>query len=785
MSRIKSQWPYLLVLLLSILLYHWRILLLGEIICGGDAVSQFIPWREFALREIVQGRFPLWNPFVFCGAPFAANIQTSLFYPLNFFNLIFSVERTFSLALAFHHLLAAVAMYAFLIRLWGDRGGAVIGAIAYSWSGFFITHGSDGHLIHIRAYAWLPLALTLQTQWREGINSRQIVLFALSLAALFYAGHTQIPLYVFYLLIFRSLWWGIQDYRKNPTFRALARYPFWTLAGQALAVGMAALILVPLVELSRTTAGRAGGAEYEFAVSDSMPPQHVLTLIAPFFFGDPSSATREGQFWETRTGYHEISGYIGILPLLLLFFAFLPRNREEDAVDFMRNEVRFFALLAAGGVFFALGSYTPFYKILYYGLPGWSYFRVPGRLLLLFIIGASTLAARGFQVWQNVEFRLAANSRVGLAALLFTFLLIIGTIILANSKEAILFELREFEIDRTITDLGLWTTPRSAISQQLPDFLFDERYTCMLRSCLAACGWLIAGWIALFLVTKTPPRLRWILPALLLTGDLLLFAEHFGKTLPADRWKETHFPNSELIQVLQKNAKGDRILCLDDAIGYPVLNFHPELRPNRLMHYGLATVRGYDPIILKSFTQYVNRIFNKNPDTPQGGLLFFPTLPAQEALDRMDARLILTAQALPDAYPKIWQSKASGLTVYENPGCKSLLYAEKDIESSELTIQIILPNRIDFRIKTPAPNRVFISQVNYPGWSVNTAESGAQLSSANEPFLAVDVPAGDHEISLRMDLFSFSPMSSFVLGGLITVIAIGAGGGMIIWKRRG
>lgn len=782
MNRLRPHFPFLTVLLLPVLLYHWRILF-GEIICGGDMISQFVPWREFALQEIAQGRFPLWNPFVFCGTPFAANIQTSLFYPLNLFNLIFSVERTFSLSLAFHHAMAAVAMYAFLYRLWGDRGGAVIGAIAYSWSGFFITHGYDGHLIHIRAYAWLPLSFYLQTRWRDGVELRHVALFAASLAMLFYSGHIQLPLYVFYLLVFRGLWWGIQDFRRSRTIRSFLHYPFWTLAGQTLAIGMAALILIPLAELSRETAGRAGGADYQFATSDSMPPSHILTLVAPFLYGNPSAEIREEQFWETRTGYHEISGYIGILPLLLAGFAFLPRSKDEKQSNFSHNECLFFALLAGCGIAFALGSYTPLYKILYYGLPGWSYFRVPGRLLLFFIIGLSVLAARGFHQLQQMKFNQAFSSRACLMAAIFTFLAGIGIVILLSSREAVLFWLREFEIDRTITEYGLWTAQRSAISQRLPEILFETRYALMVKSCLLAGGLFVTGWMSLIFVAKTQFQFRWLLPAVLLIGDIMLFAGHFTKTLPAGRWRETYFPNSELIQIMQKNVKDGRVLCLDDAIGYPILNFHPELRPNRLMHYGIRDARGYDPIILRSYARYVNRIFNKPLDASQGGLLFFPALPAEDELDRMNVRLILTSQPISEAYPKIWQSKESGLAVYENTDCKPMVFAETSPENAELTIHTMDPARIELDAKLNEGNRIYIAQNDYPGWNLVSSNSCVSISQANAPFQAIEAPAGDHTISLQMNGLAFDPLSSFTLGGAITILTLGLGGYLLVQKR--
>ncbi|MBZ0256090.1 hypothetical protein K8I31_08515, partial [bacterium] len=198
---------------LPILAFHWKIWALGYCITGGDFINQFVPWREFALSEVREGRFPFWNPFVFCGAPFAANIQTSLFYPENLLHLFFSTETVFSLSLVIHQLMSGLCMYGFLYSLTGNRAAAAFGATVYAWSGFFITHGHDGHLIHLRAYAWIPLALWAHGAGNTSWNMKRASLLAISLAMMFFAGHTQIPLYIFYLLMARSLWRGVWAWR--------------------------------------------------------------------------------------------------------------------------------------------------------------------------------------------------------------------------------------------------------------------------------------------------------------------------------------------------------------------------------------------------------------------------------------------------------------------------------------------------------------------------------------------------------------------------------------------
>jgi hypothetical protein len=49
---------------------------------GGDNASTLLPFYRFAIEELRGGRLPLWNPYLYTGAPFAANLQAAVFYPV-------------------------------------------------------------------------------------------------------------------------------------------------------------------------------------------------------------------------------------------------------------------------------------------------------------------------------------------------------------------------------------------------------------------------------------------------------------------------------------------------------------------------------------------------------------------------------------------------------------------------------------------------------------------------------------------------------------------------------
>ncbi|MDP8242443.1 MAG: hypothetical protein P9L94_00070 [Candidatus Hinthialibacter antarcticus] len=751
--RIQKHALPLALIALPILAFHWKIWALGWWITGGDLINQFVPWREFALQEIREGRFPFWNPYVFCGAPFAANIQTALFYPENLLHFFFSTESVYSLSLVIHQMMAGLAMYGFLYSITKNRAAAAFGAVVYAWSGFYITHGHDGHLIHLRAYAWIPFTLWAQAAGSAQWSLKRSALLAACLAMMFYAGHTQIPLYIFYLLMARALWQSLWAWRGGAGWKQLASAPAWTLFSLALAVLLAALVLVPLAQLSQHTAGRAGGADYGFAVSDSMPPSFLAAMIAPLAFGDPTAPVREANFWLTKTGYHELCGYTGLLALIAALLAGVP-SAKNAANRNINIECGFFALIGGLGLFFALGEYNPLYPLLYYGLPGWSYFRVPARLVMIFIIGVSVCSSVGLSRWMETDRKILTQSLAVKCAAIFSLLLCITYILVLLSKPAILVALREYEIDQTVFNLKLWTADRRAISARLPEILFETRYAYLMSSLSVANLWMLFGWGSLALIKRSKNSILRYAPLLVLLADLLFFSSRFVPTQSQQTWRETYFPETEITAAISQSARQGRVLLLDDAVGYPGTDAHPELRPNRLMRYGIHSVRGYDPLILRRFARYVNRAYGNPPDAPQGGLLFFPALPNPQVLEDCNVHSFVTAQPPPTAPAPLWSTGRSPLKIYSATGNHEF---RLETPSSDMEIQIVkqTPSMVVLNVQTPTPNRLIWSQVYYPNWKAKIGETYTPIEPYKETWISIPIPNGPSLITIQYDASGF------------------------------
>jgi hypothetical protein len=116
---------------------------------------------------------------------------------------------------------------------------------------------------------------------------------------------------------------------------------------------------------------------WDFQTMTSLPPWHLLTMLAPLVFGDPSQSYWPGPDVE----WHERLLYIGIVPLM--------------AAGAARCRWRWLcwgtALLA---VALAFGKYVPWYAWAQV-LPGYSSFRIPSKHLTLAALSLALAAGLG------------------------------------------------------------------------------------------------------------------------------------------------------------------------------------------------------------------------------------------------------------------------------------------------------------------------------------------------------------------------------------------------------
>ncbi len=412
-DTIRDRWTDLgmaVVLLALAVVFFWKIALTNLILAGVDVFTYFTPFKAYAAQILRAGRLPLWNPYLFMGVPFLANIQTAVLYPLNLPLIWLSTPKMVAYSIVLHVFLGGLFAYLYArLSLGLSPFGAFVTAIVFAFSGFLGARVE--HLTHLNVYVWLPFLFLLFDLARpRGLgrgSSRFLPAVAglgLAIALQFTAGHLQAS----YINLFTlGLYALLGDLRLRSRFRSddfghsgtnatkvattssihdilrlaktLGRNLFIYFLAVTIGVALAAVQLLPTYELSRLSI-RSGGLPYREAVSFSLRPHLILYSLLPTF-GEDLSQVFGGE------SFSEYVGYVGVLALFLALVGVLGQWRRRPTL--------FFVFLGALGLFLALGLANPVYFIFYKLVPGFSLFRAPARWLYLYTTAVAVLAGLG------------------------------------------------------------------------------------------------------------------------------------------------------------------------------------------------------------------------------------------------------------------------------------------------------------------------------------------------------------------------------------------------------
>jgi hypothetical protein len=393
-----------------VLVFFWGIALAGRVLAGGDAFSYFYPYWAAATRAIRAGRLPLWDPYLFMGAPFLANSQAGVLYPLNWpLWLLLPAERSIHLTIVLHLCLAALNAY-----LWGRvslrtgrLGGWAVGAI-FALGGYL--GAQVEHVNQLQGLAWLPLLLVLwdkSADRRRRISNLSFVGLAIVIGLIFLAGHTQTAFIALLGLAAYGLGPGLWRAARWREWKPLARQAALLVGAAALGMALAGVQLIPTWELSRLSI-RAGGLPFNERLSFSLSPFYFARALLPDFVTP------------VLPGHIEHVAYVGVIGLALALVGFCnlqhPTSNLEPQIS--NQPISKSTILLLLGLFLSLGLYNPVYLFLARFVPGFAHFRVPARWLVLYALGIAGLAGLGVEAMWQRHGRLSRRTLLVIAAVL-------------------------------------------------------------------------------------------------------------------------------------------------------------------------------------------------------------------------------------------------------------------------------------------------------------------------------------------------------------------------------
>lgn len=705
----------------------------GQALGGHDARALFVPWLSFTREAVLHGRLPLWDAAHFAGYPFLSNPQVALFYPPTWLALLPPVNVGLSWHVTFHMVVAALGMY-FLVRaLSGSGRGALLAALAFAFSGFGAARLWAGHVGLLATDAWLPWLL-LGTIWsvrRRDAWSAVVAGVPFALAIL--AGHTASLLYI-------GLVWA-----------AFALYLFlaeraWWVWRQVIIAGVVGLLLsavqvVPMLQFTAVSA-RAEEATLAFATQFSFPPTHLITLLIPEFFGEP---TRAG-YWSVPS-FDELTYYVGVLPLIGIILAL----RRPSRLTW------FYVVLIVLGLLLAFGSYGFLYEIFYRVLPPFRLARAPARAAFLVVFAAAALLGETVATWEKhshdlsrlMRWVLATAVVAGLAALAATAA-VFAAQHPSDTSGRYWHQMGGWGLALLLFVVGgtlLWRylagdhrpNTAAAFRRRTTDYVFMA-----LTFLLLADLWLF-GW-KLVQVGSTAVDPLW-------TDAKAIIGDAEGRVLP---WGISIFEQNGAGQVglasifgynaLEVGANTAFVASIPDprSAAYDVLGARYVLAQTELTQY----TEGERPLTLKGQAGNV-LVYERGRSLPLARLVYAIEIIADDA-----AAVARVHQ--PDFDP------ASTAILNTAPAC--------DLANPTTPGTAVITDQQDgyWRIETTseAPALMVLSETAYPGWQVTVDGKEEAWVPAYTAVRAVCVPAGQHVVEWHFN------GRIFLTGGFISALAL-------------
>jgi hypothetical protein len=704
----------------------------------GDVAQWFHPALLWSGAEIRAGRWPLWVPHAYTGAPFFANPQTALLFPLTWLAWVLPPAAALTLITALKLLGAGLAMYGFLRA--GLRVGvpaALIGALGFEFSTTLVgwIGWAFGSSIMI-----LPLLFLAVERVREPGRRRAIAFLALVVALHVLAGYPQATLHA---LLAAGAWALARARGADRVF--LVR----CAAGALLGMGLAAGQIVPFAEYARESAVWAYRRQWMAPLA--VPAESAITLLMPYAFGGGADGWGRWQF-------NIVATHAGLVPLLLA---------PLGAVAGWRR---------AGGRFFTVFGLVV--AAVHFGLPG----------------GAALASLPGLALGSNLRlmphlvFALCALGALGADA------------IARGEASPRAWPLRAWFVVLALAGLGWVAAHLGAPGARTLAWPLEIQLGLALAGLTAAAvlalGWQARGgigWsialVALQIVSVVPPawaylptiERRWLYP-----------------DTPALAWLRAQPGHA---RVLMPGHVG-LLYGLSEAHGYDGLTPRRIAELVGSLGTGTGIVRGYlqsplegvgsealspaavltSPVIDLLGVRYVM--------LPPGAAPLWPEL--RPGYDGPDARVYVNERALPRAF-LAFRARCAGdvlaprlLRAHElDPraevvlaGCATPPASGPASAASSVQMRADEPARLRITTAADAPAWLVVTDTWFPGWRARLDGREAPLWRADHAFRAVWVPAGSHEVEMR-----FEP-GSVRLGAALSALAGAAVLALLVTRRR-
>ena len=787
----------------------------GKTLKAGDIVRAQAQQTESKQIQERDGTLSLWTNSSFSGMPTFQIMQPGRG---NFTKTIHRVMMWFQ-GIDKPHFVLLVAMslsYLLLITLKMDWRIALIGAIGYGLSTYFIDLSEAGHNSKMLAMAWVPgvyagVFLAFRGKYILGAS-----LFALCFSINIYANHYQITFYMMLLLVIWGVIQLISAFRNNE----LAHF------SKASGVLILALLLGLAANLSRiwttqeysketirgkselsSKAGKGDGLDKNYIFAWSYGLMESFTLLVPNFNGGGASHTFKGTktykqmyknmesqfikggnskqaaqksaekqiaslFYWGKQPFVGVAIYFGAVLLFLFFIgAFLVKG---DMKVWLIASAFFALSIAWGNNFFLNEIFVDYF-------PLFNKFRAVSMALglsqlsviILAMLGLSKLVDKNVAISDKKKaLMLASGITLGLCVIAF----LLGSMTDMTGKN-----------DSSVA---------SQLGAQFTEMIKKDRMSILQFDVMRSIGLILlsAGLVWAYLTSKIKSLILVILIGLISVGEVwmvnkrVLFASKYEKV----KTNSKAIPSVADKQIMQDPDPHYRVLDLSKGNPFEnalTSNFH-------------KSIGGYHAAKLMRYQDLIENYLSK----PSSNLHILGMLNTKYIIQGEGGKV--TANKIPQALGNAWfvdefqvvengDAEMKGLADLD-PAKKALVqksYA-KGLESfniqpdpsASIKLTSYHPDKMQYEYSAATDQLAVFSEIYYPpskGWNLYLdGQPYESMIKANFLLRAAKVPAGNHKLEMR-----FEP-KSFAIGEIVSkitslIILLGFLGSLYLYFKSG
>lgn len=211
-----------------------------------DIAFQMIPWRETVRRSLADRRWPLLNPYMFCGDVLAASMQPAVYSPFTLIACFLPAALSFTFTAAIAFFIAGLGAFVFARELANGANPLSETAALVAAIGWMLSAPLALTILWPLGFAWalLPFVLLGARRVVTAPGRQSVGLLAVALVLEILAGHPETTLHVVAIATAYGLFQLARSEHRGRAFAA-------AMVAGTLALLLTAIAWLPFLDVAR------------------------------------------------------------------------------------------------------------------------------------------------------------------------------------------------------------------------------------------------------------------------------------------------------------------------------------------------------------------------------------------------------------------------------------------------------------------------------------------------------------------------------------------------------